>query len=175
MILAFTLILAILAAALCLFIGYQITFTVTMLHGPVFVPSADEKLKAMLSLPKISRSSKILDMGSGDGKVLLALAKKCRQPLTGAEINPLLVRKSRQRIKEAGLEKSISIKQQSFWDLDLGEYDIVFLYGTSYIMKKLEKKVLSEMKPGSQLVSNYFTFPNLKPVAEKNQVYLYTF
>lgn len=55
MLIIFLIILSILATALCLFIGYQVTFAVTMLHGPVFVPSADEKLASMLKLAKVSK------------------------------------------------------------------------------------------------------------------------
>lgn len=164
---------ALLAAALCLFIGYQITFAVTMLHGPVFVPSADAKLRSMLKLARITKSSKVIDLGSGDGKVVIAIAQKWRIPVTGIEINPLLVRRSRKKIREQNLTELISIQQKSFWDIDFSEYDVIFLYGTSYIMNKLEAKVKHEMKPGSQVVSNFFTFPNLKPIKSHNDVHLY--
>lgn len=89
------------------------------------------------------------------------------------EINPILVRSSRKHIAHKKLDALISIEHKSLWDVDLGQYDVVFLYGTSYIMKKLEKKVLNEMKHGSQVISNYFRFPNLKPNKTLNNVLLY--
>jgi len=162
-----------LLAAMCLYAGYQIMFMVTMLHGPVFVRSADDKLHTMLSLPNLSKQTKIIDLGSGDGKVLLALAKKGIEG-TGVEINPILAAQSRKNIAQAGF-KGITILRQSFWKTNLSQYDVVFFYGTSYIMKKLEEKLKKELKPGAQFVSNYFKLPNLKPVKSKNGVYLYQF
>lgn len=173
--LAVIIVLSLLLVAMLLFIGYQAVFSITMLHGPVFVPSADEKLQAMLELPKVPKNAKIVDMGSGDGKVVIALAKKFKTKVEGVEINPILVRRSRKNIDKAGLSDQITIISKSFWDVDLRQYDTVFMYGTSYIMKKLEKKVQQEMKPGSQFVSNFFQFPNLKPVKTVNGVHLYQF
>ncbi len=169
------LILGAILAGLCLFFGRQVLFAVTMLHGPVFVPSADDKLQTMLSLPKLTKKSKVIDLGSGDGKVLIELATKHGLKATGVEINPILVKKSKNLIKSLGLSKQITIHKQSFWKTDLSDYDVVFLYGTSYIMEKLEQKLKKEMKPGSQLVSNYFKLPGLKPSKTKNGVYLYRF
>lgn len=146
-----------------------------MFHGPVFVPSADDKLRAMLKLPKLTKRSKVIDLGSGDGKVLIALAKQFGVKGTGVEINGILVNRSRKKIAEAGLNKQLTILKQSFWDTDLSKYDVVFFYGTSYVMKKLEEKLQKEMKKGSQFVSNYFRLPNLKPVKTVNNVRLYQF
>lgn len=166
-------ILSLLLAVICLIFGYQISFLIPMFHGPVFVPSADDKLATMLSLPKLTKRSKVIDLGSGDGKVLIALAEKFGLQGVGVEINGILVRRSRRNIARAGLTKKLTILKQSFWDIDLSQYDVVFFYGTSYVMRRLEKKVKKEMKKGSQFVSNYFQFPTLKPVKTVNDVRLY--
>lgn len=161
---------------LSIYMGYKVLFALTMLHGPVFVQSADEQLKTMMTLPKIKKSARFVDLGSGDGKILLALAKKFPDAIIeGIEINPVLVKRSTAIIQKQNLTDRITIHRKSFWDVNLLDYDVVFLYGTSYIMKKLEKKVLAEMKPNSQLVSNYFKFPELKPLRSVNNIHLYRF
>lgn len=167
--------LAVVLAGLCLLLGYRVLFMVTMLHGPVYVPSSAERLSTMLALPKISKKTKILDLGSGDGTILLAVAQQFDAQLEGVEINPLLVHRSKQRIAKAGLSGRITINRKNFWDVDLSKYDLVFLYGTSYIMRKLEKKATQEMRSGTQFVSNYFKFPTRKPTLTKNDVHLYQF
>jgi precorrin-6B methylase 2 len=166
--------LSLLVAALCIFAGYQILFAVTMFHGPVFVRSADDKLATMLSLPKLTKRSKVIDLGSGDGKILLALAKKFKLYGTGVEINPPLAFRSRARLAAAGYPE-IKIYRQSFWKTDLSAYNVVFFYGTSYVMKKLEAKLQAELKPGTQFVTNFFKLPNLNPAKSKKGVYLYEF
>ncbi len=161
--------------ALILFLAYTLFAMGAMIYGPVFVPSSGKKLHIMVSLPKINRRSRVIDLGSGDGTILLAIAEKYRIPVEGVEINPILIRKSRRRIAAAKLSSLITVRRQSFWSVDLSQYDVVFLYGTTYIMKRLEKKLLAEMQPGSQLVSNYFQLPSLKPSKSIDQVHLYQF
>ena len=172
MYLIFILPISILIAALCLFLGRTVAAKIAILNDPVFVPSADDKLKTMLALPTISQKSKIIDLGSGDGKVLIALVQKFKLPVVGVELNPILVHQSRQKIAEARYAKIISVQNKSFWKVNLRPYDVVFLYGTDYIMKRLEQKVKTEMKPGSQFVSNHFQFSTLKPIKTQTAVYL---
>lgn len=161
-------------AQLCLKAGSFFLLRIPILHTPVFVRSSAERLATMLQLPQIQSGDRLLDMGSGDGKVVIALAKrfpKCT--VVGVEFNPLLVQTSKNAIKAACLDGRITIVCQSFWKTDLSNFDVVFLYGTSYIMEKLEKKVRTEMRPGTQFVSNYFKFPTLKPKKTIAQVRLY--
>jgi predicted O-methyltransferase YrrM len=165
-----------LTAGVVLYFGYQVLFRSTTLLGPVFVPSADDRLDQMLHIAQIAGRASLIDLGSGDGKVVMALAKQFpRAHITGVELNPFLVRRSRKAVQNAGLERRITIRRQSFWQTDLSRYDVVFLYGTSYIMLKLEKKARSEMRPGTQLVSNYFQFPSLQPTKSIGVVHLYQF
>lgn len=165
-------ILSIAVTALLIFIGRQVMFATTMLHGPVFVPSKDDKINTMFKLAKLKKSDRIIDLGSGDGKILLALAEN-GFAAEGVEINPLLARKSRKKIRARGFSRQLKVHRKSFWDIDLTPYNVVFFYGTTYVMKKLELKLQSELKSGSRVVSNYFQFPNWQPKKEENGVRLY--
>ena len=136
-----------------------------MLHGPVFVPSKKEDIKQMIKLAGIKKGERVIDLGSGDGAILQALANQ-KIKASGIEINPFLVRRTQKLINQKNLSHYISVKRGNFWHLDLSEYDVIFLYGTSYIMKKLEKKLTQEMKPTARLISNYFILPNW-PVTKK--------
>ncbi len=163
-------------AGACLWIGHLLVVRTTLLHTPVFIPSSDERLEAMIKLAHIKPGFKLLDLGSGDGKVVIALAQRfpsCR--VIGVEFNPLLVHTSRKAIREARLEKRVSIVHQDFWHSNLSYFDVVFLYGSSYIMEKMEAKVRKEMKPGSQLISSCFTFPTQRASKVLGGVYLYQF
>jgi len=85
----------------------------------------------------------------------------------GMDINPILVRKCKKRAKKLELEKLVKVERVNFWKMDFAEYDLIFLFGVPYIMKKLEKKFLKELKPGTRVVSNLFEFPDWE--AEKIQ------
>lgn len=144
-----------------------------MFHGPVFVPSADDKLKAMLELAQIKPGMKVADLGSGDGKVMIAAAHQGAE-VDGFEINSLLVWRSRRRLKTLGLADQAKVYSQSFWKTDFSNYDVIFIYGTTYIMQRLEKKLQAEIGPKTKVISNYFQFPTWLPAKEKNDVRLYT-
>lgn len=150
----------------------QAIFATSMLHGAFFVPSADDRLNTMLKLAKPKPGEKIIDLGSGDGKIAFALAK-LGYPVEGIEINPLLVRLANKQAKKLNLEKLASFRRANFWRLDFSQYDLIFVYGITYIMKRLEKKLRKELKPEARVVSNYFQFPNWTAEIEENEVRLY--
>lgn len=159
-------------AILLLLFGRAMIFMVPILHGPVFVPSADDKLRTMLELAKVKPGQKVIDLGAGDGKIVINLAKQ-GIAAEGIEINPVLVKKAQLKIKQAGLEELAEVKKGNFWKLDYSDYDVIFLYGTTYIMERLEEKLMQELKPGAVVISNFFQFPNWEPESVKNEVRLY--
>jgi hypothetical protein len=147
-------------------------FIFPQIKGPVYVPSADEKIDAMIQLLALKPKDRVVDLGSGDGRIIIALAKKGVYA-DGFELNPILVQRSEQNIKDAGVSKKAHAYWKSFWDIDLSQYTAVTLYGIPYIMKDLEKKLLAELPKGARVASNAFTFPNWKPKKVENNVSLY--
>ncbi|HUD44240.1 MAG TPA: 50S ribosomal protein L11 methyltransferase [Patescibacteria group bacterium] len=135
--------------------------------------SANERLDVMLELSQIQPGQKTIDLGSGDGRVVIAMAKLGAQA-HGIEIDPGRVELARNNIlKENLLDKAI-ITQGNFWNEDLGEFDIITLYGITGIMERLEKKLKIEMKPGSKVISNFFQFPNWYPAKNKSNIFVYS-
>lgn len=141
--------------------------------GAPYVPSTPEKAVTMLSMAKISSNDHVVDMGSGDGILLIEAIKAGAKSATGYELHPGLIKRSVRKINKLGFGKKIQIFKQSFWDADLTNADIVLLYQISPTMNKLESKLRNELKPGSRVVSNSFNFPNWKHEKEKSGVYLY--
>ncbi len=143
-----------------------------MIQGPPFVPTRDEVVKQIIEELKKLRPMKILDMGSGDGTLLIALAKAGYE-VDGIELNPLLVRRSRRLIKKAGVNDKVKVRWGNFWNYDTSSYDVIVLYVIKHIMPHLEKKLLRELHKGSYIISNYFIFPNLKPIYEEGRMKVY--
>jgi 16S rRNA A1518/A1519 N6-dimethyltransferase RsmA/KsgA/DIM1 with predicted DNA glycosylase/AP lyase activity len=149
------------SAATCfaLGIGFLLQRKISFLHDPVYVPSSDSAVKIMLDLARPQQGEKAIDFGSGDGRLVIALAEKGCQAV-GYEVHPLLVRQSRKKIQEKGLEQKAIILRKSFWQADVSQADIVVLYTTASIMSRLEKKLQLELKPGARVISQEFRFPN---------------
>ena len=112
------------------------------------------------------------DLGSGDGRLVIALAKKGIET-HGYEINRFLVWQSRRKIKKAGLAKLAFIHRHSYWKADLSSYTIVTLFGIPYIMKGLEEKLRKELPLGARVYCNRYKFPAWQPVKEENGVIVY--
>jgi protein-L-isoaspartate O-methyltransferase len=143
-----------------------------LIQGAPYVASDDDSIDQMIKLIKKYSPDHILDMGSGNGKVVIALAKQ-GYLVDGVELNPLLVLRSRRAIRKAGLSGKAKVKWGNFWSFNTQGYDLITLYAIKHIMPKLETKLKNELKPGSTVVSNYFIFPNLKPTKMLSRARVY--
>jgi hypothetical protein len=158
----------ILVAAVIIFIIVM----VFLIQGPPYVPSDDDSAAQMLKLVKAYKPKRILDMGSGDGKLVVLLARQgCR--VDGVELKPWLVWRSRRAIRRAGVGELASVRWGNFWRYDVSGYDLVVLYAIAHAMPRLERKLRAELPVDAVVVSNYFVFPNLKPVKSTARARVY--
>jgi len=140
--------------------------------GAIYVPTKKDKVEKMIKLLNVKPGERAVDIGSGDGRLVIALAK-AGAIATGFEINPFLVKIARRKIKKAGLEGKAFIYCKNFWKEDFSPYGAVSLYGMSHIMKGLEKKLKKELKKEARIVSNTFSFPNWSPAKKEDNIFLY--
>lgn len=130
------------------------------------------RVEAMIELAQIQSGSKAADLGSGDGRIVIALAQ-AGAIATGYELDEKLVELSRENIHNAILATPPTILQKDFWDEDLGKYDIITVYPMPDIMQAMEKKLQKELRPGARVLLNYYPFPNWEKAAEKDHIFLY--
>jgi SAM-dependent methyltransferase len=143
-----------------------------LVFGAPYEPSHKKELDDMLKLLSPKINEKIADLGSGDGKVVIALAKAGAEA-HGYEINPLLVLLSRIKIKKARLGKKAKIHWQNFWNAPLKNYDAIIFFQTKYIMEDLENKLKDELRAEARVVSNTWKFPNINPEKKNGRALLY--
>ena len=143
-----------------------------MLFGAIYFPTTSHNVAVIKKFADIHPADNIADLGSGDGRIVIALAKAGAEA-HGYEINPLLVIHSREAIRKAGLNGKAIIHRQSFWKANFSPYDTVIVYGFPHIMRPLEKKFLRELAPGTKVISNVYQFPHLTEVKSENKVRLY--
>ena len=142
-----------------------------MFSGAPFVPTSHEKVRKMMDLVDLKKDEKLIDLGSGDGRLVLAAAKECKQA-TGVEISPLLYWVSKSKKLKTGTKNATFIRD-TLWNIDLSDYDVVSIYFIPHWMNKLKKKIKKEMKPGSRVVSHAFTFPDWQHTAKDGSIYIY--
>lgn len=129
------------------------------------------RVETMVELAKIQPGDIGCDLGSGDGRIVIAFAKR-GITMHGYETSPDLITLSRQNIANAHLSNAF-IDTKDFWEEDLASYSIVCCYPMPTIMGRLERKLKDELKPGSRILLNYFPFKRWKEKKIKDNIYLY--
>ena len=152
-------------------------FVIPFFFGAPYEPSRGKALKSIIKFANPKPKDKIAELGSGDGRICIALAKKISKnskiEIHGFEINPFLVWISRRRIKKLGLQNKIKIYWKNFWKINLHNYNKVVIFQFSTITKRLSKKFKKELKPGSIIVSHLWKLHNLEIKKQEGRVYLY--
>lgn len=140
--------------------------------GAPFEPTNEKKLKKILELAKIKKGDKAVDLGSGDGRIVIEMAKRGAES-HGFEINPFLVYLSRKKIKALGLQHRAFIHWKNFWKEDLGKYDVIVMFQFHTVMKRLKKKLQKEISKKNRIVSYYWKLPQWKIIKKIENIYLY--
>jgi 16S rRNA A1518/A1519 N6-dimethyltransferase RsmA/KsgA/DIM1 with predicted DNA glycosylase/AP lyase activity len=143
-------------------------------RGPVFVPANYEAVEAMIRLLDVKTGERAVDLGSGDGRIVMALARAGAEA-HGYEHNIILVWWSRFKIKRAGLSGRAFIHWKNFWKADFSKFTIFTVFGIPYIMSPLQEKLSREAVSGSRAVSYTFKFPSIQATEKALGNYLYRF
>jgi precorrin-6B methylase 2 len=128
-----------------------------------FDPTSQEVVYRMLALAGIKKGDVVYDLGSGDGRMVIAAAKKYGVKAVGFEIDPGLVKLARENIRKQGVEKLVEIRQQDFMKADLSPATIVTLYLSYDGNLALRPRLMNQLKPGARVVSYTFDMGDWAP------------
>jgi SAM-dependent methyltransferase len=128
-----------------------------------YVPTPERVVEQMLEAAGVTKNDIVYDLGSGDGRILIAAAQQFQAKAVGIEINPTLVAETRQRIEELGLSDRITVEQAHLMDADLSAATVVTVYLLSSSNEQLKPKFEKELKAGARVVSHDFQFRGWKP------------
>ncbi|MFA6318547.1 MAG: hypothetical protein WC943_14150 [Elusimicrobiota bacterium] len=151
---------------------FLVFFLLAPVLGGPFVPTPHGQVQDAMRLARPRPGEIFVDLGSGDGRLLLAAASAGARAV-GYEINPVLVLVSRLDLWWAGLSSRAEVRMRSYWPADLSDADVIAVYGITYLMPRLATKLLREAKPGCRVVSVDFEFSGWTPVWSCGSVHLY--
>ncbi len=128
----------------------------------IFVPTPNDVVDKMLELANVKKADVVYDLGCGDGRIVIAAAKKFGCRAIGYDIDPKRIEESQENVKTSHVEKLVKIEQKDIFTLDLSPASVV----TLYLLPKLNVKLipqLKKLKPGSRIVSHDFPMNGIEP------------
>jgi len=128
-----------------------------------FVPTPQDIVERMLELAEVKKGDVVYDLGSGDGRIVITAAKKYGVRAVGFEIDPALIKESRDNIRREGVANLAEIREQDILTVDLSPATVVTMYLLPEVNLMLRPTVLSQLKPGSRVVSHDFDMGDWKP------------
>jgi cyclopropane fatty-acyl-phospholipid synthase-like methyltransferase len=144
-----------------------------------YVASPSRVVDKMLEMAKVKPGDTVYDLGSGDGRILIAAAERHAQAI-GIEINAKLVAAATDEIARAGLSDRAKVIQGDVMTTDFSAATVITLYMDTGSNAKLRPQLEKYLKPGARIVSHDYEIPGWKPVkVEKTEekqphtIYLY--
>ena len=152
-----------------------ISISWTNLLGAPWVPSRMDVVHKMLAIANVKKGDVIYDLGCGDGRTIVTAARKYGARAVGIEVDPLRYLWCQILITFLGLRERVKVLYGDIFNQDFSEADVVICYLLQSTNNKLESKLKEELKPGTRVVSNSFTFPGLHLVNfdEESKLYCY--
>jgi len=127
----------------------------------VWVPTPEELVQKMLDMAKVTAKDFVIDLGSGDGRTVIAAAKRGARAL-GIEYNPNMVELSRRNAEKAGVADRAKFEQADLFKTDLSRATVITMFLLTDINLRLRPTLLA-LKPGTRVVSNTFRMGDWQP------------
>ena len=159
-----------------IFLAIILTMAFAAISAAPWVPARSSDVKRILKLAQIKKGQKVYDLGCGDARLVCAFAKEGAKA-TGYEISLIQYLQSLIRLFFVG-NLNASVKFKNFWNEDLHDADIIYIFLMSHIYPKLKEKFRKELKKGTTVIVYAFKIDGWEPVLVdeikgKQPIYVY--
>jgi hypothetical protein len=128
-----------------------------------YVPTPSNVVEAMLDLAKITPNDFLIDLGSGDGRIVIAAAKKYGARGMGVELDGALVSEARREAARQGVAGKVEFRAENLFITDIARATVITTYLFPSVNLELRPRIFSDLKPGTRIVSHEFDFGAWKP------------
>ena len=132
----------------------------------------------MLKLANVKADDVVYDLGSGDGRIVIAAAEQYGTHGVGIDLDPKRVQEATANARQSKVEKLVQFRQGDLFQADISHATVVTLYLLPEVTRELRQKLLQELKPGTRIVSHSFDLGDWKPdkqeIVRGRAIYLWT-
>jgi len=136
---------------------------VPSLYGLPWIPTREKRIRKALQLAKLQPGETLYDLGAGDGRVLLMAAGEFMAQAVGIEIGPAQCMLGWLRIWLNGNRDRVRMRCGNFYEADISDADVVFVYATSVQTSRLLPLLEHQLRLGARVVSIAADFPEWRP------------
>jgi SAM-dependent methyltransferase len=129
-----------------------------------YVPTHERVVAEMLKVASVGKKDVLYDLGSGDGRIVITAAKRFGTRGVGVDIDPVRVKEARENAVKAGVTDKVKFLQQDLFETDIREATVVTLYLLPEVNLRLRPKLLSDLKPGTRVVSHNYDMGDWAPL-----------
>lgn len=129
----------------------------------IYVPTPPDVVNAMLKLANVSSADVVYDLGSGDGRIVIAAAKMYGARGVGIDIDPERTREATANAKKNGVADKVTFRTEDLFQADISPATVVTLYLSGPVNARLAPKLMKELSPGTRIVSHAFDLGNWRP------------
>ena len=128
-----------------------------------FVPTGEKIVTRMLEMAKVTTTDHLIDLGSGDGRIVITAAKRYGARGVGVEIDPALVHEARENARAEGVADRATFVQGDIFEANIRDATVITMYLLPDVNMRLRPKLLSDLKPGTRIVSHNYDLGDWKP------------
>lgn len=128
-----------------------------------YVVTDNEVVNAMLEMAAVRPNERVVDLGSGDGRILIAAARSLGARGLGVDIDPARIREATANARAAGVSHRVIFRRENLFQTPLGDADVLTLYLSNDINFRLRPRVLAQMRAGARVVSHDFNMGDWRP------------
>lgn len=129
----------------------------------IYVPTRDTVVDAMLRMANVTSQDTVYDLGSGDGRIVIAAAQKYGARGVGIDIDPERIKESNENAQKAGVTDKVEFIEADLFKSDFSDATVVTLYLLNSLNARLRPTLLEQLKPGTRVVSHAFDMGDWEP------------
>jgi len=128
-----------------------------------YVPTPDHVVEEMLKIADVGGDDVLYDLGCGDGRIIIAAARRFGTKGVGIDIDPVRIEESRRNAEEAGVADKIMFWEGDLFEADISRATVVSLFLLTAVNLRLRPRLFGETRPGTRIVSHNFSMGEWEP------------